>query len=224
MTQPETEIRTAWRHIAGQAHDGYVDALLIRYAEAQRHYHTATHIMFVLRHLHDIALQSAARPSPEVVAAGLYHDAIYDPNVDNNEALSAVLAARDLAEIGWSTQRCDSVAAMIIATAGHLADPARSPGQGDDRADDTAMLLDADLAILGSEPGAYQAYVNGVRAEYAHVDGDQWRTGRSLVLQHFLDRQRLFVTDYMYATAEHRARANIEAELAALSHHPPRND
>jgi predicted metal-dependent HD superfamily phosphohydrolase len=220
MTQRETEIRTAWRHIAGPAHDGYLDALLIRYAEVHRRYHTATHIMFVLRHLHDMAIQ----PSPEVVAAGLYHDAIYDPKVDNNEALSAVLAARDLTEIGWPMQRCDSVAAMIIATAGHLADPARSPGHGPERADDTAMLLDADLAILGAEPGAYQAYVNGVRAEYAHVDDGQWRTGRSMVLQHFLDRSRLFVTDYMYAAAEHRARANIEAELAALSHHRTRND
>ena len=224
MTQPETEIRTAWRHIAGHAHDGYVDALLIRYAEVHRHYHTATHIMFVLRHLHDMARQSAVHPSPEVIAAGLYHDAIYDPKVDNNEALSAVLAERDLAELGWSSQRCDSVAAMIIATAGHLAEPARSGGHGGDRADDTAMLLDADLAILGAEPGAYQAYVNGVRAEYAHVDDGRWQTGRSMVLQRFLDRSRLFVTDYMYAAAEHRARANIEAELAALSHHPARND
>jgi predicted metal-dependent HD superfamily phosphohydrolase len=180
MTQPETEIRTAWRRIAGPTHDGYVDALLIRYAEPHRSYHTATHIMFVLRHLHDLArAQSAATlPSPEVVAAGLYHDAIYDPKVDTNEALSAALAARDLADIGWSTQRCDSVAAMIIATAGHLAD----------------------------------------------IDDGQWRTGRSMVLQHFLDRPRLFVTDYMYAAAEHRARANIESELAALSHHPSRND
>jgi len=224
MTQPETEIRTAWRYIAGPTHDGYIDALLIRYAEVHRHYHTATHIMFVLRHLHDIAQGAAARPSPEVVAAGLYHDAIYNPKIDHNEALSAVLAARDLAEIGWSTQRCDLVAALIIATAGHLADPASSPSRDPGREDDTAMLLDADLAILGAEPGAYQAYVNGVRAEYAHIDDGQWRTGRSLVLRHFLDRPRLFVTDHMYATAEHRARANIEAELAALSHDPTRND
>ena len=226
MTQPETEIRTAWRHIAGPTHDGYVDALLIRYAEPHRRYHTATHIMFVLRHLHDLArAQSAATlPSPEVVAAGLYHDAIYDPRVDTNEALSAALAARDLADIGWSTQRCDSVAALIIATAGHLSDPAQPSVHGDDRGDDTAMLLDADLAILGAEPGAYQSYVNGVRAEYAHIDDGLWRTGRSMVLQHFLDRPRLFVTEFMHAAAEHRARANIESELAALSHHPSRND
>src|SRR5512141_247627 len=101
MTQPETEIRTAWRHIVGSGHDGYVDALLVRYAEPHRAYHTSTHIMFVLRHLHDIAgAQASARPpSPEVVAAGLYHDAIYDPRVDTNEVLSAELAARDLSDI-----------------------------------------------------------------------------------------------------------------------------
>jgi predicted metal-dependent HD superfamily phosphohydrolase len=224
MTQPETEIRSAWRHIAGHAHEGYVDALLARYAEPHRHYHTATHIMFVLRHLRDMAQASMTQPSPQLVAAALYHDAIYDPTVDTNEALSAVLAANDLAEIGWPSQRCGSVAAMIVATAGHLVDPAEGSGGSGDGATETAMLLDADLAILGSEPGAYQAYANGVRAEYAHIDDGQWQSGRLTVLQHFLDRPRLFVTDFMYAAAEHRARANIEAELAVLSHRSAGND
>jgi predicted metal-dependent HD superfamily phosphohydrolase len=111
---------------------------------------------------------------------------------------------------------------MIIATAGHLAD---GPGTADVDSDrDTAILLDADLAILGAEPGAYLAYVNGVRAEYGHVEDGQWATGRSAVLQRFLDRRRLFITEYMYSAFEHRARANIEAELAALSHRSAQND
>ncbi len=209
MTQPEIEIRRAWRHIAGAHHDGYVDALLIRYSEPHRRYHTATHIMLVLRHLHDLSPAPAKQPSPEVTAAALYHDAIYDPRADDNEARSAALAGADLAEIGWPADRLMSVESLIGATAGHLAD---GDGVGD-----TANLLDADLAILGAEPGAYQAYVNGVRAEYAHVDDDQWRSGRAHVLQHFLARPRLFATDFMYSAREHRARANIEAELAALS-------
>jgi len=29
MTQPESEIRSTWRHVAGAHHDGYVDTLLI---------------------------------------------------------------------------------------------------------------------------------------------------------------------------------------------------
>ena len=50
------------------------------------------------------------------------------------------------------------------------------------------MLLDADLAVLGSEPAAYQAYVTGVRAEYGHVDDAAWATGRAAVLRGLLDR------------------------------------
>jgi predicted metal-dependent HD superfamily phosphohydrolase len=230
MTQPEIEIRRAWRLIAGHDHDGYVDDLLIRYAEPHRHYHTATHVMFVLRHLGDISSASieeapaevTAGVTAEVLAAALYHDAIYDPRVADNEARSAVLAAADLGAIGWSSGRCRSVAELIRATASHVAEEAHDRVDADPNA--TAMLLDADLAILGAEPGAYQAYVNGVRAEYSHVDDRQWRVGRSAVLTHFVDRQRLFTTEYMHATYEHRARANIEAELAALTHDSARND
>ena len=224
MTQPETEIRRAWRQIAGPHHDGYVDDLLMRYAEPHRRYHTATHIMFVLRHLHEMC-PAPLELSPEVVAAALYHDAIYEPRAADNEARSAAIAVTDLAAIGWSPQSCESVAALIRATAGHVHDGAAEPGdRPTDRPADTTLLLDADLAILGADPGAYQAYINGVRAEYDHVDDDQWTQGRATVLRHFLDRPRLFVTDRMFAGLEHRARANIEAELAGLSHRPLQND
>jgi predicted metal-dependent HD superfamily phosphohydrolase len=213
MTQPETEIRSAWRQIIGHHHDGYVDDLLIRYAEPHRRYHTAAHIMWVVRHLHDMA----PTPSAELLAAALYHDAIYDPKAAENEARSAVIAATDLARIGWPIERCATVQAMIVATAGHVGGHADGSALIDQpNSAETAMLLDADLAILGAEPGAYQAYVTGVRAEYAHVDDDTWRTGRAQVLRHFIDRRRLFTTEYMYTAREHRARANIDAELAAL--------
>ena len=78
------------------------------------------------------------------------------------------------------------------------------------------MLFDADLAILGSSPAEYQAYVTGVRAEYAHVDDAGWRSGRATVLRTFLDRQQIYVTPTMRAARERRARANLAAELAAL--------
>ena len=62
-----------------------------------------------------------------------------------------------------------AVARLIELTAGHEVDPADIAG---------AVLLDADLAILGADPGEYQHYVNGVRTEYAHVDDEMAdRTG-----------------------------------------------
>jgi len=211
MTQPESEIRSTWRHVAGPHHDGYVDSLLIRYAEPHRRYHTATHVMLTIRHLHDMCRAAGSEASPEVLAAALYHDAIYDPAADDNEARSADIAVGQLTDVGWPAVRCDSVAAMILATAGHV-----TPGATNNDDVDTTLLLDADLAILGAEPAAYQSYVNGVRAEYAHVDDGAWLTGRSMVLHRFLERPRLFATQYMHDMYEHRARANIQAELASL--------
>jgi predicted metal-dependent HD superfamily phosphohydrolase len=78
------------------------------------------------------------------------------------------------------------------------------------------VLLDADLAVLGSEPASYQAYVAGVRSEYSHVSVDDWRTGRARVLQSFLDRPTLFATPTGRARWEARARANLAAEVASL--------
>jgi predicted metal-dependent HD superfamily phosphohydrolase len=79
------------------------------------------------------------------------------------------------------------------------------------------VLLDADLAILGSDPPGYERYRAAVRAEYAHVDEAAWRVGRTAVLRSLLDRDQLYLT----ATARDRwtaaARVNMTAEVAALS-------
>ncbi len=179
--------------------------------------------MMVIRHVHDVAAMSAWQPSAQLVAAALYHDAIYDPRAGDNEPRSAALAAGDLAEVGWSADQCAAVTALIVATAGHTTDSGHSADSVagnsvsiDSLTTETAFLLDADLAILGADPHSYQAYVHGVRAEYFFVDDDRWRSGRGRVLQGFLDRPRIFATEYMHGEIEHRARANIEAELATL--------
>ena len=76
-------------------------------------------------------------------------------------------------------------------------------------------MLDADLAVLAAEPSRYQAYARGVRAEYTHVDDAAWRTGRAAVLRAFLDRPAIYRTAPM-RNQEHRARANLAAELSGL--------
>ena len=72
---------------------------------------------------------------------------------------------------------------MIEATAHHGLDAPSG---------DTAILLDADLAILAADPAAYSDYVSGVRAEYRHLDDDEWRAGRASVLQGFIDRTSIY--------------------------------
>jgi len=183
--------------------------LLDRHREPHRHYHTATHVEWVLRHIDELCEQAPPHDHQALLAAAFFHDAIYEPTAAQgaNERNSADLAARALGSLGWSDSRCAQVAAMIVATAGHKT-------ASDD---DTCVLLDADLAVLGADATAYAAYVNGVRSEYGHLDDDTWRVGRSAVLKGFADRPSIFVTESGRARWESRARANLVAELAALN-------
>ena len=212
MTSPEVELRRVWHRAAGRTHDEVLDRLLARHREPHRRYHTATHVMWVCRHVDRLVAElepaGSAIDDPDAIrVAALFHDAIHDPRSTTNETDSATLADASLHDIGWSAERRALVTRLIELTAGHVVD-------ADDIA--AAVLLDADLAVLGSAANEYQHYATAVRAEYAHVDDEAWRTGRARVLQQFLDRPAIFATATMRAEREHRARANLTAELATL--------
>ena len=207
MTTPEVELRSTWRQLAGHGHDHLIDTVLSRHREPHRRYHTLTHVMWVLRHI--TALVAAGEPTTDVAAvqlAALWHDAVYNAAADDNEARSAALAKTAADELGWTVERQQLVNRLILATAAH------QPIDTDE-----AMLVDADLAILGASAQDYSSYVAGVRSEYAHVSDDAWRIGRTAVLPGFLAQPHLFSTETMRSQREARARANIAAELAGLA-------
>lgn len=207
MSTPEAALRSTWHQLAGGHHLDVLDHLLARHREPHRRYHTVTHVMWVLRHIDHIA--AAGVPDDvdmgAVRLAALWHDAVYDPTRSDNEAVSAQLAVDAAITLGWPVQRAESVRRLVLATAGHRPVAA-----------DEAVLVDADLAILGAEPKDYAAYVQGVRAEYAHVPDDQWRVGRAAVLQQFIDAPMLFHTEVLQRERGARARANLAAEMASF--------
>lgn len=208
MSEPDLELDVAWqRHVSSDRR--LLDALLARHREKQRRYHTATHVAWVIRHVEELVATEPVDHPDEIVAAAFYHDAIYEPTHPANERASARLARRDLAELGWADDAIDRVAEMIEATA-HTSEASGRP------AGDVAILVDADLAVLGADPAAYSSYVEGVRAEYRHVDEPDWRVGRADILRTFLDRPTIFATPTGRERWETRARANLSAELAAL--------
>ena len=166
-----------------------------RYSETHRHYHTLTHVGHMLELLPDA--------DEAVLAAVWFHDAIYD-GVQNEER-SAVLAREALTELGFDESSIVRTEELILATKSH------SPST-------TAQeFLDADLAILGSDPGRYRGYVAQVRKEYAHVPEPQFRAARHQILQSFLDRPRIYLTDAFYERFERQARENMQQEVAGLS-------
>ena len=214
MTAPEVELRAAWQQLAGSGHEHLLEQVLADYREPHRRYHTAVHVMWVLRHVAELAA-AEARPLDlaALQLAALYHDIVYDPRADDNEAKSADIARHAATELGWPADRAALVHRLVQATAHQHSDEPSADGIDSHE----PVLLDADLAILGASPNEYQAYVHGVRAEYQHVPADAWRTGRAAVLRGFLAQPHLFNTATMRAARESRARANLTAELATLS-------
>ena len=180
------------------------ERLVSRHRERQRRYHRIQHVEAVLDHVGVLASTESIDDLGVVVAAALYHDAIYESQHPANERASARLARRDLAELGWDADRAQRVGHLIEGTKTHL-DP---PDAG------AAVLFDADLAILGADPDAYGVYVGKVRDEYGHLDDAEWSAGRTAVLTGFLERPQIYATASGRERWEAAARTNITAELA----------
>ncbi|MFF7044244.1 hypothetical protein ACIP4T_25160 [Streptomyces massasporeus] len=189
----------------------YADALLTRWQEPQRRYHTVEHLTAVLDRVDE--LERYARDPDVVRLAAWFHDAVYLPDRSENEERSARLAERALAEAGVPDAKTAEVARLVRLTVTH--DPADDDPDGQ-------VLCDADLAVLASPPSAYAAYTTAVREEYHFVPSDAFREGRAAILRQLLDLPRLFRTPHGTAEWEATARYNLTAELEMLS--PPPHD
>jgi predicted metal-dependent HD superfamily phosphohydrolase len=179
--------------------------LVVAYTQPDRHYHNLKHIHDVLAILERFVdrLQNPI----SVFLAAWFHDFVYDPQTSTNEIQSAKLAAELLRDIGISKETIDRVQQLILATQGH---------QTDLRDNDLCIFLDADLAILGTNPEQYQIYARSIRREYSWVADELYRAGRISVLKSFLHRDRLYHTEILFDKLEARARLNIQEEIRSV--------
>jgi len=180
-------------------------ALLARWREPHRRHHDERHLTEVLA-----AIGSLAGPSDDTEAVELaawFHDAVYAGRPDDEER-SAQLARDELTTTGVDTVLVDEVVRLVLLTRDHDPQPGDRSG---------ALLCDADLSVLGADPQRYADYVAAVRAEYAHVDDADWRTGRARVLRDLLALDPLFRTTQGRERWQAAARTNLTAELRDLS-------
>jgi len=176
-----------------------LDDLLTRYTQPHRVYHNLDHLAAMF------ALMPAEYAEQAVLDfATWFHDAVYDPTRGDNEEQSAVLARKRLEQMRLPQVLIQQVEQLILATRTHTAtDPA------------TALLLDADLTILGADERVYHAYSRAIRQEYAWVSEEAYRAGRTEVLQSFLARKKIYQTPG-FAHLEAPARENLGHELKRL--------
>lgn len=186
--------------------------LLNRWSEEDRTYHGLKHLVDVLSHVDELAEEAA---DPDLVRlAAWYHGAVfsaaakvaYANAAGEDEEASAALARKQLLEIGVPEERVEKVASMVTKLVRHKAVKADT---------DCAVLVDADLAILKSDPQRYKLYLKAIRDEYAHIPPIDFVRARLRIVTKLLERDQLFSTAASHAW-EDPARQNLVAEQARL--------
>lgn len=197
-----------WQHLMDslgfRPNDAVFTALCTAYGERHRHYHTAAHILDCLE---KFALLHASVPHPDAVELAIwFHDVVYNPYRNDNEARSAQWAGQFLHDNAANTALIERTSNLILATC-HDA-PANDP--------DAMALIDIDLSILGSSEDHFSVFEQAIRREYRWVPGPLYRRRRGEILQSFLDRKRIFLTDDFHHRYEAQARVNLANTLAQL--------
>lgn len=197
--------RRCWNALQAQGDPAPIFAKLQRaYHEPQRAYHNDRHLLDCLQQF-DCVRDQAIAPM-QVEFAIWYHDAIYDPQASDNEARSAAWARRDLQQGRVQPARVEAIDDLIMATKHDSA--AETP--------DAALLVDIDLSILGRSREEFVYYDQAIRAEYAWVPEDEYRLGRSAVLERLLARPSIYTTPWFRARYETAARRNLAVALEQL--------
>ena len=169
--------------------------LRLRYGEEHRAYHNLDHIDAMLGWF-----KEAGGGNDAIELAIWYHDCIYEPLEKSNEQRSA-LHFREQMGNELPPDFAAAVERLILAT-----DPSLSrSGEADED-----LIVDIDLAILGSEAETYEAYRKAIREEYRCVPDEEFYAGRRIVLERILSRP-IFVTA-RFATMEQTARQNVADE------------
>lgn len=174
------------------------------YAHPPRSYHNLNHIESMLAEFEGVRVSCESAVLVEL--AIWFHDCVYVPTASDNEARSADVADLLLRSTISEAER-DVLRSLILAT--------RHDGCAS--TPDQRLLADLDLAILGAEAGAYDAYTRAIRQEYAGIDAERYAEGRADVIRGFLGRTAIYVTPQFVDKFEIAARDNLRRELASLS-------
>lgn len=174
------------------------------YSGKSRYYHNLQHLENMFEEIDEVKDQ--IKNFNNISFSIFYHDIIYDASSKSNEEKSADIAKERLEILGVNNDDIQRIYEQISATKSHK----KSDNE------DTNFLLDADLSVLGKSSEIYLEYTKQIRKEYSIYPDFLYKPGRKKVLQHFLDLESIFKTDYFKNKYENQARKNIEVELENL--------
>lgn len=178
--------------------------LVHRYTEPHRYYHTLGHIEDMLSKYAQIHTQYLKFNSYDEIAmllAILFHDVIYDPARDDNEAKSSQFMITTFAhlELEIPLEALNLACKLILETKS------------------INMFNALDWSILGSSPERYQKYQKAIRMEYSFVKNDAYISGRSKILESLMPLVEVNgFLDLIPDCSRDQALTNLETELGQL--------
>ncbi len=175
-----------------------------RYSAPSRYYHNLEHLRNMFVELDKVA--SKVLDLDTLLFAVFYHDIIYKFTKNNNEHKSALLFVKRISETTF--RNLSACRAQIEATKEH------KPSTDND----TNILLDLDLSILGKSPQQYKTYSENIRKEYQIYPDFIYNKGRKEVLKKILKQDSIFKTEFFKQHYENQARKNLNNELNQLEH------
>lgn len=190
-----------------------IERLRLLHGSPERRYHNWSHIQALLNLLPEV--RDRLNDSLAVECAIVLHDAIYEPTRNDNENRSAALA-KELISGVVPDDTARRAVQLIEATERHLV----AENMSMEEAEDCRIFLDMDLSILGSNEKAFDDYEAGIRYEYRHIDEAAFRQGRAAILERFLSRDHLYMSEWGREQFEAKARANLQRSLQVLRTHP----
>jgi len=193
-----------WLGLGAQPPVGLYETLLAAWSEPHRHYHDLRHLGECLALL-DRWGGAAQRPA-EIGLALWFHDAIYDVTAKDNEHRSAEWVGRVMQQAGAQLDAVQRVQHLIMVT----------KHDGGVETADEALMLDIDLAILGSPRARFAEYDRAVTEEYNWVPQLVFRDKRLALLER-LKRSDLYRTPEARATLLAQAQSNLSWAIQRLS-------
>jgi predicted metal-dependent HD superfamily phosphohydrolase len=199
----------------------YIGAMA-QYTEPHRKFHNLKHLQFMLETQRSFTekvrkelqgLQDWGQvlyiDEDLLTYAIIFHDWFYDPSRNDNEERSGDYAYEWVKRVYLSDKTAAYVKEMIIATASH--------GHVDVREDpEKALLLDLDMAGLGTPAEDYVRTTGYIAQEYFPVYGRQFIGGRTQWIREMLVRPSLYNYQCFKEAFEVQAKTNLIDELSYL--------
>lgn len=180
------------------------DAITAMYSEDGRYYHSLKHVQDCVEKV-KIGKEIATDINAVEVALW-FHDAFNDVYRHDNEERSAIFARESLINAGVNRKFAENVERIILFTK-HKVRP---------KDIDAQLAVDIDLSSLAAPREIFVKNTEDIRKEFSRVDTASFRRGRAELLQGFLDRDPLYMTEPFRERYEEAAKDNLRKTIKEL--------